>query len=44
VAEPFIANLSGPDLGNYLKLTAWPDGSFDIFNSRTQTTRHYPAA
>jgi beta-lactamase superfamily II metal-dependent hydrolase len=42
VAEPFIANLSGPDAGNYLKLTAWLDGSFDIFNSRTQTTRHYP--
>jgi beta-lactamase superfamily II metal-dependent hydrolase len=42
VAEPLIANLSGPDAGNYLKLTAWPDGSFDIFNSRTQTTRHYP--
>jgi beta-lactamase superfamily II metal-dependent hydrolase len=44
VAEPLIANLSGPDAGNYLKLTAWPDGSFDIFNSRTQTTRHYPPA
>jgi hypothetical protein len=42
VAEPLIANLSGPDAGNYLKLTAWPDGSFDIFNSRTQTARHYP--
>lgn len=42
VAEPLIANLSGPDAGNYLKLTAWPDGSFDIFNSRTQTTKRYP--
>lgn len=42
VAEPMIANLAGPDAGNYLKLTAWPDGSFDIFNSRTQTTKHYP--
>jgi beta-lactamase superfamily II metal-dependent hydrolase len=42
VAEPLIANLSGPDAGNYFKLTAWPDGSFDIFNSRTETTRHYP--
>lgn len=41
VAEPLIANLSGPDTGNYLKLTAWPDGSFDIFNSRTQTTKRY---
>jgi beta-lactamase superfamily II metal-dependent hydrolase len=44
VAEPLIANLPGPDAGNYLKLTAWPGGSFDIFNSRTQTTRHYPAS
>lgn len=43
VSEPLIANLSGPDAGNYLKLTAWPDGSFDIFNSRTQTTKRYPA-
>jgi hypothetical protein len=42
VAEPLIANLSGPDAGNYLKLTAWPDGSFEILNSRTQTTKRYP--
>lgn len=41
VAEPLIANLSGPDAGNYLKLTAWPDGSFDIFNSRTQANKRY---
>jgi competence protein ComEC len=36
-AEPFIANLSGPDAGNFLKLTAWPDGTFEVFNSRTKT-------
>ena len=41
VAAEFIANLSGPDAGNYLKLTAFPDGSFDIFNSRTKTSKHY---
>ena len=42
--EPFIANLSGPeDAANYLKLTASPDGSFDVFNSRTSTTKHYDA-
>jgi competence protein ComEC len=41
VDEPLIANLSGPDAGNYLKLTAWPDGSFDVFNSRTQATKRY---
>jgi competence protein ComEC len=44
VAEPFIANLSGPDAGNYLKLTAWPDGTFEVFNSRTKTTKRYTAA
>jgi competence protein ComEC len=43
VAEEFIANLLGPDAGNYLELTAWPDGSFEVFNSRTQKTRHYAA-
>jgi len=44
VAEPFIANLSGPDAGNYLKLTAWPDGRFEVFNSRTKATKRYAAA
>jgi hypothetical protein len=43
VAEEFIANPPGPDAGNYLELTAWPDGSFEVFNSRTQKTRHYAA-
>ena len=37
----FIANLDGPDAANELSLTAWPDGSFDISNSRTQKTKHY---
>jgi len=40
--EPFIANLSGPeDAANYLKLTASTDGSFDVFNSRTNKAKHY---
>jgi beta-lactamase superfamily II metal-dependent hydrolase len=38
-----IANPDGPDGGNDLELTAWPDGSFEVFNSRTQTTKRYPA-
>jgi beta-lactamase superfamily II metal-dependent hydrolase len=42
-AEPFLANLKGPDTGNFLKLTAWPDGKFEVFNSRTQTTKEYEA-
>jgi len=39
----FIANLSGPDAGNYLKLTANSDGSFSVFNSRTKQSQQYPA-
>jgi competence protein ComEC len=42
-ADPFIANLSGLDAGNYLKVTAWKDGSFEVFNSRTDKSKHYPA-
>jgi hypothetical protein len=42
VAAPFIANLSAePDPGNYLKLTAWTDGHFEIFNSRTKASKSY---
>lgn len=44
VADPFIANLAGPDVGNYLKVTVWKDGSFEVFNSRTETSKHYTAA
>ncbi len=44
VAAEFIANPDGPDAGNYVELTARPDGSFGIFNSRTQKTKEYPSA
>lgn len=44
VADTFIANLAGPDAGKYLKVTAWKDGSFEVFNSRTETSKHYAAA
>ncbi len=41
----FIANPAGSeDTGKYLELTAQKDGSFDVFNSRTQNTKHYPAS
>ena len=43
VPAEFIANTDSPDAGNYLELTAHSDGSFDLFNSRTQKTKHYPA-
>jgi hypothetical protein len=43
VATEFIANPEGPDAGNYLKLTGWRDGSFEVFNSRTKNTKNYRA-
>src|SRR6266403_877888 len=43
VGAPFLANLQGPDTGNYLKVTASADGSFGLFNSRTQETKKYAA-
>lgn len=42
VAEEFIANPQVPDAANYLELTAWPDGSFEVFNSRTSKAKQYP--
>jgi competence protein ComEC len=43
VAAEFIANPEGRDAANYLELTAWRDGSFAVFNSRTSNAKHYPA-
>ncbi|MGA3088445.1 MAG: MBL fold metallo-hydrolase [Terriglobales bacterium] len=43
VAPEFIANPDGPDAANYLELTAWRDGNFEVFNSRTQKTKRYSA-
>jgi competence protein ComEC len=43
VANEFIANPDGPDAGNYLMVDAKADGSFDVYNSRTQQARHYSA-
>jgi competence protein ComEC len=42
-SSDFIANPDGPDAAHYLLLTAQPDGQFDVFNSRTNKTKHYPA-
>jgi beta-lactamase superfamily II metal-dependent hydrolase len=41
VRAPFVANLQGPDTGNYLKVTASANGSFAVFNSRTGETKRY---
>lgn len=43
VAAPFIANVQGPDEGNYIKLTAWPNGRFEVLNSRTGAKKMYRA-
>ena len=42
--EPLLANLQGPDTGNYLEVTVDPTGSFAVFNSRTKDTKHYSAS
>jgi competence protein ComEC len=42
VAARQIANLQGPDTGNYLKVTALEDGRFEVFNSRDGATKAYP--
>ena len=39
--DSFIANLPGPDGGNYLKLSVWADGRLEVYNSRTQATKDY---
>jgi beta-lactamase superfamily II metal-dependent hydrolase len=38
-----IANVHGPDTGNYFKVTAYGDGAMEVFNSRTGATKKYPA-
>ena len=39
--DTFIANLRGPDEGNYLKLSVWADRKLEVYNSRTQATKDY---
>ena len=41
VPAEFIANLDGPDAGNYLEVTARPDSSFSVLNSRTNANHEY---
>jgi len=43
VAESHIANLPGPDAGNYLELSVRPNGSMSVTNPRTGDTVEYPA-
>ena len=41
--DPFIANVTEPDTGYYLKVTAHSDGSFEVLNSRNKFSKSYPA-
>ena len=42
-APEYIANLQGPDGGNYIEVAAKRNGSFSILNSRTNTAKNYAA-
>lgn len=42
--DQFIANLTKPDAGNDIELTANKDGSFDVENSRNKFLQHYTSA
>lgn len=44
-ADPYIANVNEGegDTGNYLKVTAHEDGSFEVYNSRNKFTKPYAA-
>jgi len=39
--DDYIANLDGPDKGNFIELMGNGDGSFDVLNSRTGIAKHY---
>jgi hypothetical protein len=41
VAARQIANLHGPDTGNYFKVTVLEDGRFEVYNSRNGATKSY---
>ncbi len=42
-AAAYIANPLGTEAGCFLKLTGNQDGGFEVFNSRTGSTKHYAA-
>lgn len=44
VPAPYIANLKGgKDLGNYIRLSAYPNGKLVVYNARTRESKVYPA-
>ena len=43
-AEKYIANIPGPDTGNFLKLTAARNGKLEVTNSRNKLHQEVPAS
>jgi competence protein ComEC len=41
--DAYIANVVEADTGYYLKLTAWEDGSFEVFDERNKQSKKYAA-
>ncbi len=41
--DNLIANIEEADTGNYIKLTAYEDGSFEVYNARNKQEKKYPA-
>jgi competence protein ComEC len=39
--DPFIANVTEEDTGNYLKLSAYENGNFDVVNTRNKYSKQY---
>ncbi len=42
-AGAYITNLKGGADGNYIRLSAYPDGRLVVYNSRTRQSKSYPA-
>jgi beta-lactamase superfamily II metal-dependent hydrolase len=42
-SDPFLANVTEADTGYYLKVTANPDGSFELYNARNKFAKQYAA-
>ena len=38
-----IANVQGPDTGNYLKVNAFADGKIEVINERNSVKKDYAA-
>ncbi len=39
--DPYLANVNEADTGRYLKVTAYADGKFEVFNPRNKFSKNY---